>query len=229
MKHAGICVRMAAVSGLAAIAALPGLPAHRLCAAPLPNSNIHLMNGIVVEPGEPGFLTLSRNAKELMRTGDWKTAAYLLSEALGLQPGDAETQFMLGTAYIQLNMYPEALRQLEPLLAKQSRNADLKNNIAWICVTATDPAVRDVGKALHLAREAILEAPDAPNIWNTLAAAHYALGDYGHALRASQIAVMLARKQGENRDTMDLWEMLRRCERAAKNPAPGAGAAAARP
>ena len=121
------------------------------------------------------------------------------------------------------------LKGLSDLLVKQARNADLKNNIAWIYVTATDPAVRDVKKALRFAREAILEAPDAPNIWNTLAAAHYAAGDYGQALRASQIAVTLARKQGENKDTMDLWEMLRRCERAAKNPAPGAGAAAARP
>ncbi len=179
------------------------------------------------KPYEPDFLQLMRGARELMGAGEWKTAADLLEGALRQNPGDVETQFLLGTALIQLHRYPEALRRLEPLLAVQPRNSDLKNNIAWILVTATEPSVRNVDKALRYAREAVLEKPDAPNIWNTLAAAHYAAGNYMQALRASRIAVTLAERQG-NQDTLDLWEMLRRCERAARNSAPGADSDAKR-
>jgi len=156
-------------------------------------------------------LMISANA--CMIDKKWEEAIEVYKKVLKADSENDRATFGWGTALIELKRYKEALKILEPLLAKCPDDAALKNNIAWICVSSTDPAVRNVEKATKLARQAILDKPGDQDVWSTLAETHYAAGRYELALRASRIAVQLAQEQSPSR-VWAFWDIFRRCSRA---------------
>jgi uncharacterized Ntn-hydrolase superfamily protein len=71
-----------------------------------------------------------------------------------------------------------ALPIIDRVLAANPDNADYYNNFAWYLAAAR----REPAKAVELALRAHELAPDDVNVWDTVAEAYYAAGDYEQAL-----------------------------------------------
>ncbi len=147
-----------------------------------------------------------------MAAKKWLDAVTVFRKATMLAPSSSEAAFGLGTSLIQAGRYKEALPGMERLVRERPDNPYARNNIAWLYAKAVDPAVRDVKKAVKYAREAVMIASNEPEIWSTLATAHYASGNYKLALRAAYVALQLS---VAGSDTAEHWELVRRCRRAA--------------
>lgn len=103
---------------------------------------------------------------------------------LEIDPMHAETRFLSSTVYIAAKQYAKAERMLKSLMEEYPDDFQTKNNLAWLYATAEDPAFRDGEKAIELAQEAMIIAPNIHNVWSTLAEAYYCTGQYGKAYRA---------------------------------------------
>lgn len=105
------------------------------------------------------------------------------------------TRSGIGTAFIAVGRYRDALMAYRPMMEKYPNDFILKNNVAWLLATARDPEVRDPRKAIAMAQEALLHNPTDYHIWSTLAEAYYADGQYEKALRAATEMMELAQAQ----------------------------------
>jgi tetratricopeptide (TPR) repeat protein len=156
--------------------------------------------------------TLAR-AGALASAKDWQGAVDLYRDVLKTSPADLKAAMGLGTSMLQLKRYKDAIDVLVPLLVQLPDDPALKNNIAWIYATCVDPAVRNPGQAVKLAQQATLALPNNPDVWNTLAEAHYAAAEYDMALRAARIALQLVQEQAPSR-AAGFFETLRHCSKA---------------
>ncbi len=85
---------------------------------------------------------------------------------------DPKTLETLGHIAYELGREKEALKWYEKALLERP-SPEIKNNVAWILVTAKDKKLRDYKRALRLAREATAEKPLATHL-DTLAEAWFA-------------------------------------------------------
>jgi tetratricopeptide (TPR) repeat protein len=125
--------------------------------------------------------------------GEYAEAEKAYLRALAASPGNWKIRFRLSTLYIQMQHFSKAVDLLKTLLEEAPDNSILCNNLAWVYATGGD--VKDGKMALRYAREALLDNPFAPSVWNTLAEAYYVCGDYEAALRSSDQAIEHLRAQ----------------------------------
>ena len=140
-------------------------------------------------------------------------AAALFEKALKLEPSSQEAMFGLAAADIQLEKYAEALPLLKSLQEQHPDSPMVRNNLAWIYVKSKDPAVRNPELAIKLARGAVLDVPSDYSVWNTLAEAYYANGQYDRALRSAQSALRLSQLAGVT-NASSSRELVARCRKA---------------
>ena len=116
-----------------------------------------------------------------------------LREALRREPGDVEGWKLLAEFYEDLGREVDALAALEKGLEADPRDPGALNNLGWLCATAQDPSVRNSGKALAYAENAV-EASHTrdPAILDTLAEAHYVNENFDQAISTAQEAIELA-------------------------------------
>lgn len=191
-------------TGIAAPDAAPGA-----AQAPLPllvtgSPGGELMNNVAPLPAQTDAGT-NQQAKTarvnfLMETGvqyadegEYKEAEQAYFRAMEADPGNPDLLFRLSMLYIQTQRYEEAAVLLEQLVKSFPDNPMLQNNLSW--VYASGGKARNGKLALRHAHEALLLSPYAPALWNTLAEAHYVLGQYDKALRASDFALELLQMQ----------------------------------
>ena len=139
--------------------------------------------------------------------GEYAEAERAYLRALNGSPGNPEIRFRLGTLYIQMGRFKDAVALLNPLAAEYPDNPIAQNNLAW--VYATGGEMKNARLALRHARESILITPYAPSAWNTLAEAYYVSGLYDQALRASDHALDLLRLQEDSETSMKDFEAQR--------------------
>src|SRR5262249_39135863 len=72
-------------------------------------------------------------------------------------------------------------------------SAAAHNTLAWLLATCPDVGVRDPGRAVELAQQAIALAPKTGEFWNTLGVAHYRAGHWQQARAALEKSVALRR------------------------------------
>jgi len=148
--------------------------------------------------------------------GEYEEAETAFLRALAGNPGNPKIRFQLSTLYIKMERYKEAARLLNELAGEFPDNPMVHNNLAWIYATGGE--MKNGPLALSHAREALLFAPFAPSVWNTLAEAYYISGDYGKALRSSIMALDLLQKgdppEEEVRDYQAQQTKIRRAEQA---------------
>jgi tetratricopeptide (TPR) repeat protein len=123
--------------------------------------------------------------------GEYAEAERAYIRALEGSPGNPDIRFRLGTLYIQMARYKDAVRMLEALVKEFPDSPMVQNNLAW--VYATGGEVKNGKLALRYAREALLTVPFASSAWNTLAEAYYVCGEYDKALQASEYSIELLR------------------------------------
>jgi len=167
----------------------------------------------VIRPtGEMSDLLTS--GRQSLQNEKWVEAAALFEKAFKLDPASQEAMFGLAAADIQLEKYADALPLLEALHQQRPDNAMVKNNLAWIYAKSKDPAIRNPALAIKLARDAVLDAPADNSVWNTLAEAYYANGQFDRALRSAQSALRLSQLAGVTNAAASR-ELVARCRKAA--------------
>lgn len=147
-------------------------------------------------PSKPEVVALVEHGQRLAAEGKLMEAIEIHKQALALDPNDRRARFAMGTSYIQAELYSNALAVLEPLTVEYPKDYFLRNNIAWLYATAKDHRVRDGAKAIRMAQEALLLAPNDYHVWSTLAEGYYVAGQYDRALRAAEEAFRIARQAG---------------------------------
>ena len=156
-------------------------------------------------------------AYALARAGRMQQAVSAFNAVIEKSPGHPKARFGLGTVYIQLEQYTNALGVLEPMMQEAPQDYSLKNNVAWMYATAKDASVRDGKKAVALAQEAMILAPRDFHVWSTLAEGYYVLGQYDRAFRSAEEALRLAQLAGADRPTLvDYERQVQKSRRAAE-------------
>ena len=160
---------------------------------------------------------LKEVAQAYFKDDDFESAVSAYERILEIDPKDQESRYIIGHAYISAKQYGKAEASLTALVEENPENFQLLNNLAWLYATAEDPAYRDGQKAVQLAREAMVLAPNDHHIWSTLAEAYYINGDYEKAYRAINQMASLAMRYGTNitKESVDEYnEQIRKCKRA---------------
>lgn len=156
-------------------------------------------------------------AAEAIRGQDLTAASSALREVVRLDPENQSARFVAASAFIQAGRHREARDLLEDLLRRRPSDYPLMNNLAWLLATAGDASVRDAGRAVKLAQDAVLLAPSDYHVWSTLAEAHYVKGDYDRALRAVRETLRLAQMAKAAPAQVEGYEKQReKCERAVR-------------
>jgi tetratricopeptide (TPR) repeat protein len=158
--------------------------------------------------------SLLASGRQALGAGKWAEAVALFEKVQRVDPANDEAVFGLSAAFIELDRLAEALPLLERLIKVAPENPMVKNNLAWVYVKSKDAAVRNPGKAVKLARAAVLDLPSDYSIWNTLAEAYLADGKYDRALRAAESALRLSRLAGVT-NTVASRDLVSRCRKAA--------------
>jgi tetratricopeptide (TPR) repeat protein len=139
--------------------------------------------------------------------GEYVEAERAYARALESSPGNPDIRFRMGTLYIQMARYKDAVRMLESLVKEFPDSPMVQNNLAW--VYATGGEVKNGQLALRYAREALLTVPFASSAWNTLAEAYYVSGEYDKALRSSETSIEMLRLEEGSEETMKGFETQR--------------------
>lgn len=200
MKRMAMVMAVVVATGMLARGQATNAPAEEAPAvkAPAPSSEVSdLLSG----------------GRASLQSEKWTEAVALFEKALKLDPGSQEAMFGLSAAYIQMEKLGDALPLLLTLNRQLPQNPMVKNNLAWIYLKSKDPAVKDTGKAIKMARDAVLDVPSDYSIWNTLAESYYAGGQFDRALRAAQSALRLSQLAGVTNAASR--ELVARCRKAA--------------
>jgi tetratricopeptide (TPR) repeat protein/tRNA A-37 threonylcarbamoyl transferase component Bud32 len=122
--------------------------------------------------------------------GRAREAIALFERALASNPAQAQFQGGLIDAVLASGSVEERDRLLETSLAQYLDNAETLNNIAWGLASTPNEAMRDLERAVTLARRSIeLQPTDAT--WNTLGVALYYSGDLSGSIDALRESVRL--------------------------------------
>ena len=149
--------------------------------------------------------------------GDAPSAIDAYERILKIDPKHQQARTLLSHVYIGTKEYQKAEALLLSLLEEYPDDFTLLNNLAWVYATADDPTIRNGQKALKLAQEAMLIAPNDYHIWSTLSEAHYVLGDYEKAFRAIEHMSRLAIRYGKgiSKESVKAFnEQIKKCKRA---------------
>jgi predicted Zn-dependent protease len=153
-------------------------------------------NTPTVPSGDPELDRQVQEASKIIRSGKTAEGMKILRQVLAKDPKHRNARFELGTIYIQLGQYAEAVSVFETMVAEYPKDYSLKNNLSWIYATARDPAIRNGAKAIRLAQDALFDAPGDFHVWSTLCEAYYVSGQYDKAMRAAEEALRLATLAG---------------------------------
>lgn len=127
---------------------------------------------------------------EWYRSRDIDMIVTALEDEIGNPVERARIYAAYGGYLLEKKQYDQAERTLKRGVELYPDYPDLCNNLAWLYATAPPP-YRNPEKALKYALKAITLDSSKPHIWDTLAEAYFALGDYRKALEAIERAVEL--------------------------------------
>ena len=141
-------------------------------------------------------LALNRIDVDSLSEGyETKYAEAVLLQKVRQEPENSLWLLYLGDFLQSRKMEQKAIDAYEKALKLTPMSAEINNNLAWLLITAQDRNLRDPGRALTLARTAVL-LKERGFILDTLAAAYWANGLVEEAV-ATQIKAM--RLDPENR------------------------------
>lgn len=150
--------------------------------------------------------------------GEYEEAEKAYLRALEVDAENEDLLFRLGTLYVRMKRYKDAVEVFHGLAERFPNNPKVHNNLAW-CYAAGS-GVKNMKLALRHAREAILGGPAFPSAWNTLAEAYYLAGDYEKALRSAEHALELFQGTNPEEEKIRAFQMqiskIRRAQEALK-------------
>jgi len=131
----------------------------------------------------PNFAQLYNNlAVFQVKQGKIREAVEAFQKSIKIKPDYAEAYKNLGLLYLQNGEHRLAVPLLQRSIDLGYPDANIKNDLAWVYATSSDPQIRDGGKALELARGICEETEyKNPAFLDSLAAAYAETGDYARA------------------------------------------------
>jgi len=166
---------------------------------------------------EERILFLLEIAQVYFKNDNYESAVDAYERILEIDPEHQEARYIIAHVYINAKQYTKAEKLLIELAADDPDDFKLKNNLAWLYATAEDSKIRNGAKAVKIAQEAMVLAPNDHHVWSTLSEAHYINGEYEKAYRAiKQMASLAARYgQGLTKENVESYnEQIRKCKRA---------------
>ena len=158
-----------------------------------------------------------RDAYALLKGGQHQKALELFEEVVAQDPDNKRARSGMGTSYIGLGRYEDAIELMEPMVQSYPDDFFIKNNLAWLYATAENPAIRNGQKATALAQDALLLAPNDYHVWSTLAEAHYVSANYDKAVRAAEQALRLSDEKNVPMSEVRIYlRQIMKCRQAAK-------------
>ncbi len=135
----------------------------------------------------------------LFELGDFAGAVTHYQRLTELKPQEATAVMNLGMAQARSGAAAEGLANLKRAAEMPNAPTDVVSILSWTLASSTDPTVRDVDKALSLAKEAVAKANDEllPAALRTQANAEAAKGDFDAAKITIIRAADLAKKRGD--------------------------------
>jgi tetratricopeptide (TPR) repeat protein/serine/threonine protein kinase len=132
------------------------------------------------------------------------------SKAIDLRPKDAASWNGRGVAFAKLSQFDLALADFTMAVQLQPRHAQANANLARLLATCPDARLRNMARAVEVAKKAVELAPSAWSCWNTLGAAHYRAGEWKAAITALEKSIEL-RRGGDSFDwflqAMAHWQL----------------------
>ncbi len=130
------------------------------------------------------------------RQGKYVRALEVLDRALAKWPGETQLLYSRGVVLEKLGRMPDALAQMEEIIALDSEHADALNFLGYMLAEEN----RDLDRALVLISRALEIEPDNGYIIDSLAWVHFRLGEVDKAWE-------LVRRAVEHvADEPDIWE-----------------------
>jgi predicted Zn-dependent protease len=131
-------------------------------------------------------------ALQAMKENRFEDALAGLEAVVEVDPANRVALMNLPVVLMRLFRHREAKEVTDRLVVKFPRDPAILNNAAWLYATADDPQLRDGGKAVALAQEALLQLPSNYHVWSTLSEAYYINGQFARSLQAAEEALRLA-------------------------------------
>jgi tetratricopeptide (TPR) repeat protein len=126
----------------------------------------------------------------LVRLGRLEDAVIAFRRAFDLDPR-ADYQDKIGFALHSLGRNEEAVAAYEKALQLDDRSTYAMGGLAWGLATSTDPGVRNVPRAVAVARSGVALAPEDGGLWNTLGVALYRAGAWQESMSAFEKSMAL--------------------------------------
>jgi Zn-dependent protease with chaperone function len=114
----------------------------------------------------------------------------LLQDKLKKEPEKSQVLLAIAQLMLKQELEERAIRVYEKSVQLEPLNADTKNNLAWLLLTAKNKSLRDQRRALTLARSAIALKQEG-YIYDTLATAYWANGFQEEAIMAEAKAIQI--------------------------------------
>ena len=157
-------------------------------------SNSSKYNEILAYPREL-LLVHEKRGNEWLKAGKPELAVEEFKLAVGISDIGSNSQIGLVKALRELGRngeadqsFQEAFDQFNKVLSRFPNSAFHNNNLAWLCVSLN----RKLDLAETLSKKAIEANPKSSSFRDTLAAIHFANGDFDKAVTVQRVAVELA-------------------------------------
>jgi tetratricopeptide (TPR) repeat protein len=150
---------------------------------------------------EPGYTKAHYSLADIFfAQGRWDEAIEHYQQALKQMPDSIHAHYQLGLALQSRGRIAGAVAQLQKVLELDPKHISAQNNLAWLLATCPDGSLRDGKQAVALAQQAVqLSGGNAPEILDTLAAAHAEAGSFPEAVATAQRALDLSVAQNKKK------------------------------
>ena len=125
------------------------------------------------------------------------------THAIAIKPDLPGVYTSLGVAQFRVGDYLQAEKNLKTALARNPKDADALNQLAWMLAVCPDKKYRNGKKALDLSR-GVINLKTTPNFLDTLAAAYAETGNYDDAVRVQRKVIALL-SQEERLNNIEIY------------------------
>jgi tetratricopeptide (TPR) repeat protein len=134
------------------------------------------------------------------RLGKSDEAIADFSEALKLDPKYVGALENRAFSYVQKNDHPKAIADLESALQHSPGSSEAANDLAWLLATTSEDSVRDIARALVLAKQACTATEFKQwNMLDTLATVYAENNEFAEAGKFMEAAINLAPAEEKQR------------------------------
>jgi len=167
----------------------------------------HYAQALRLDPNNPSLLY--NVGLLLKKRGQIDQAIEQWQNVLRRDPEHPGARRNLGVALGEKQDYHEAIPHLRATCAANPDDFDVLNALAWILTVAPDPNLRRPAEALPLAQKACeLTGYKKPELLDTLAAVHAALGQFPAAIETAEKARQLVQDAGQEQLARDIQNHL---------------------